>query len=899
MTSLSLKIKLSVMDHTAPHHSRRAFLTTGLTATALAAAPPPAQTGGSPSTLLDVDFRKLVSRADLVYDKPASRSEEGIPVGNGRMGSLVWTTPTELRFQVNRVDVYGNNSATNSFIERNYDYCGGCAYVDVGFAGFGDDPFPESGFAQRLSVYDGLLTVNGRGVTSRILAWPAQDVMSVEVEDARRNPEPIEVNLRMLRRNAKHFGQQLETFARDHIEMLQTRSHTAASQLVIRGNRIALTQEFREGDYCCKSAVVIGMAGRDSKPRLLNETEVRLAAAPSAGTFQVLIASAASFDPKADVLAAALGQLETAASAGFSALARETADWWHDFWSRGFLHLHSEDAVADFVERNYNYFLYLMAASSRGKFPPKFNGMIWNTGGDLRTWGAQHWFANLSCYYEALFATNRLELLDPMFDMYFGMLEACSTAARQQWGSQGMYIPETAYFDGLEKLPDDIATEMADLYLLRKPWEQRSQRFREYSQYKHPHSSRWNWIARGEWINGRFVETERGNGPYGNVSHILGSTAKIAYLYWRRYEYTLDREWLRARAYPMLKAAAEFYRNFPNVRKEADGKYHIHHVNSNESVYGARDTDEDLSAMRGAVAAAVRASEILNQDTALRSAWKEFLANLTPLPTSDDPDALKPESYAGPRVWARGRKPAVKEGPLLPDGNSLPAWFFDLCNLESKDTQALEIANNTLTQSLRGQPGPDTPVGLLSKIPIAAATLGRTEAVRFLIPNQLRGLPGPRAASNRVTANLANRMSLREGFQALDAEALGRASEALHMALMQSNPPAPAEDPVIRLGPAWPNEWDADFALRARGAFLVTSSIQKGQVAFVEIESQAGAGCQLRNPWGEGAVTLYRDGKKAESLHGSLLQFPTRQGEKIVVVPGDAAPAQFKRTVMA
>ena len=50
------------------------------------------------------------------------------------------------------------------------------------------------------------------------------------------------------------------------------------------------------------------------------------------------------------------------------------------------------------------------------------------------------------------------------------------------------------------------------------------------------------------------------------------------------------RAWLRTRAYPMLKGAAEFYRNFPNVKKGADGKYHIHNVNSNESIYGARDT---------------------------------------------------------------------------------------------------------------------------------------------------------------------------------------------------------------------------------------------------------------------------------------------------------------------
>ena len=44
------------MDHSVPQHTRRGFLTTGLTATALAVAPSPAQSGGSGSTLLDVDF---------------------------------------------------------------------------------------------------------------------------------------------------------------------------------------------------------------------------------------------------------------------------------------------------------------------------------------------------------------------------------------------------------------------------------------------------------------------------------------------------------------------------------------------------------------------------------------------------------------------------------------------------------------------------------------------------------------------------------------------------------------------------------------------------------------------------------------------------------------------------
>jgi hypothetical protein len=35
--------------------------------------------------------------------------------------------------QLNRVDVYASNAASNSFVEPHNDYCGGCAYLDVDF----------------------------------------------------------------------------------------------------------------------------------------------------------------------------------------------------------------------------------------------------------------------------------------------------------------------------------------------------------------------------------------------------------------------------------------------------------------------------------------------------------------------------------------------------------------------------------------------------------------------------------------------------------------------------------------------------------------------------------------------------------------------------------------------
>src|SRR5512146_1253572 len=84
-----------------------------------------AQARAADASALSVDYRNLISRADLDYDKPTSRSEEGMPVGNGRMGSLVWTTPSALHFQINRVDVFGEDSYTTSFRKQDSDYASG------------------------------------------------------------------------------------------------------------------------------------------------------------------------------------------------------------------------------------------------------------------------------------------------------------------------------------------------------------------------------------------------------------------------------------------------------------------------------------------------------------------------------------------------------------------------------------------------------------------------------------------------------------------------------------------------------------------------------------------------------------------------------------------------------
>lgn len=799
----------------------------------------------------EVNYEELVSRASLTYDKPVSRSEEGMPVGNGRMGSLVWTTPSALRFQLNRVDVFANNSASDNFYERNTDYCNGVGFVDIDF--LSEDAFTNEDFKQHLSCYDGLVKVESKNISARSLAWNEHDVMAVAIEDRRSLTGSIHINLRALR-----------------LPLTKRGNHQAISTVNVIDNKIVLVQVFNEDKYYCSSSVVMEVVG-DAKASFVNETTVRLSLSQGKGNFTVLMATASSFNPAEDIVAASLKKLDLAKGQGFEGMYQSNKRWWKDFWEKSFVQLHSEDAKADLIEKNYTYYLYVIGSSSRGAYPPKFNGMLWTTAGDERQWGSLYWGANQSCLYNALFPTNRGELMDPMFNMYSSMRESCEVAAQQQWGSKGIFIPETVAFDGLAALPNEIADEMRALYLLEKPWNGRSLQFKEYASTKLPFLSRWNWKKDEGWKEGRWHSSDKGCGPFGHTSHIFSRGAKIAYQYWLKYEYTLDREWLKNEAYPILKGVTEFYRNFPHLKKELDGKYHIRHINDNESIWDGHNTIEEIASIRGLFPVAIKASELLNVDADLRVLWKEILNNLSPLPSSTD-YGKTPSSQ--PNIWVRSLPPVVHgEGNRPPDPNTLPVWYFDLCTLES-DSAMQNMGQATFDAYFTSGIDSSTRVQVLSKLPITGALLGRVSATKFLIPNQIE------TAEVKV---LPNRMDLREGFQATSIQRLGRAAEALHYALCQSVPSQPGAEPVIHIFPAWPTEWDARFKLLCRGGFLVSSSMQKGNVESVQIISQAGSVCRIRNPWPDTEVVLYRNNKKWKQSKEGLLVFSTSKGDRFML----------------
>lgn len=805
----------------------------------------------------DLNLATAVSRGDLDYSSPATRSDEGMPVGNGRMGSLVWTTPSAIKFQINRCDVFGEDSSSVSFPHADADYASGCGYIDINMASAGPDVFTAPAFRQHLSLYDGLMTAYGAGVTARVLAWHAHDVMAVEVEDRREHPEPVNIDLRMLRYAVAYFDNMNWQLTANHAVVYRTANHYAASQLHVRDGAILLTQRFSEKDFFDSSAIAISVVGRESRARFLNETTVQLSVAAGTGKFTILIGSAATFDRQQDVGDLALQPLRAATALGdFGSLAAENAKWWRDFWAKGYVAMHSDDGQADFVGSNYLYFLYLMASSSRGAYPPRFGGMLWYTTGDMRRWGSQYWHANTDAYYRDLMPSGHLDLMDPFFSLYYGMYDACALAAQQQWDSKGIYLPEVTFFNGPERIPDSLVHEFQDLFLVRKPYSQASKEFLAYVQTKNCLNARYNFLTFGTFINGVYVAPNKGAGIFGHCTHFLSGSAGIASQFWQRFEFSGDQAFLRDKAYPMIKGVAEFYANFPNLRKEADGKYHIYHVNRIESDWDSQDTPSELGAMRTIFPLAIHASRILGVDEDLRPHWQDIVDHLAP-PAPGSHNRGDFDQTKG--VYAHQVADEVSAASGLP-----------IPHADAASGPANAPVGTTRANSVFG--------GFVGRGAGAIEPLGNERELkrRFLGFNMTGGFIDP--AGDGGAQIFRNRLRLREGPGAIDAEHLAGLAFGIHQSLLTSSVGDSPATSTIQIFPSWPKDWAVTFRLLARGGTTVTASQRDGKVLSVTLEPTLAGMVAFKNPWAPASAKLSR-GNTTETLNGETFEIATQPGE--------------------
>ncbi|MBT5876163.1 MAG: hypothetical protein HOH43_22235 [Candidatus Latescibacteria bacterium] len=762
-----------------------------------------------------------------------------MPIGNGRMGTLVWTTPASVAFQINRVDVFAVNRNTGGrHFPGSTDYCGGCSEMRVSTGG---EPFvPGKAFRQSLSLQTAQCTVTGKGVTVTCYVAAQDDVLIVTVTDERREPEPIEVTLGMWREPEVREG-----------------GHSAAYSFRQTAENISVVQTFRETDHYCSSAVAVSSPGNDACIVGVSANSRTLSLPPAFGTRTILVSSAASMDENNDVCADAEGILATlSASDAVSAAEERHIRWWHAFWERSFVEIKSTDGRGEQAARDRLLFLYHMASSSRGAFPPKWNGSIFSTEGDTRAWGSQFWLWTTEMLYWPLHAADAGDLAAPFFAMYRSALPAMENAALQRWNAKGMFLPETMPFDGPTALPASLVEPYRDR-LLHNPHDS------EVSADLVAHCE-YDWH-----LEASTRRDDRTPDGYSWISHVTSSGAELAVHAWWRYRFTGDRHWLLTYAYPLLHGVAEFYRGL--ARRGADGYWHMHRTNAHEDFWGVTDSIMDLAAIRGVLPLAIHAAEQLDLDVDLRAEWQQFLHGLAPYPMGHDGRARAlTDGALADDAWAAGYLDAVNGSHNVGDVQLSPIFPFEDWTIETRDPSMDTIARSTLERvPLHQHVLAGGALKTAIRTPIAAVRTGAGEKLPEILQRY-------RAAF----APLPNGFSLFEGSTAHSVEHLGLLTLTLQEALLQSVAPTPGSPEVMNVFPAWPKKWDVSFRLLARGGFLVSASMRGGAIGPIDIESRLGEACRVRNPWPHPCRVETGDGKvyKNMDITDGMIRLSTRPG---------------------
>ena len=168
------------------------------------------------------------------------------------MGTTVWTTPSSVKFQINRGDVFATDKNHAGHMIGSIDYRGACAWLEIDLGG---EPLARGGpFQQRLSIYDAETTL--QGVRVRCFISAVTDVLVVEVDDQRSQPEDIRVTVSMWR--DRLVTTSLTSWP---VRNFQTGTHVVEYSFTGRDNTLLLVQEFNEvrelrpETYYCASAV--------------------------------------------------------------------------------------------------------------------------------------------------------------------------------------------------------------------------------------------------------------------------------------------------------------------------------------------------------------------------------------------------------------------------------------------------------------------------------------------------------------------------------------------------------------------------------------------------------------------------------------------------------------------
>ena len=365
---------------------------------------------------------------------------------------------------------------------------------------------------------------------------------------------------------------------------------------------------------------------------------------------------------------------------------------------------------------------------------------------------------------------------------------------------------------------------------------------------------------------------------------------------WYLYEYSLDKEYLEKDAFPVFVGLCEFFCDIFKFDEDR-GYYSVFPDVSPEQGPLTHDSIITVACVKYLFKFTLEAGKILGKELPIFDKCREIMNNMAPYPITEKDGMygvhLK-DSYDAPDEMFI-RHPSM----LMP---LFPIAEFDI----NSDKKMVEILSNTI-DFLEDR----AEIGIFggSWIAACAARLGRGQtALRLLyergIDHMLR--------SNGLTAEKTDRfinfclVSRQPLYYPCMMEFTGEMLAALNEMLVQSH------NGVIRVFPAIPdgdpeyerslrhgysfneyfdrfNKYDAWNDVRfdkllCKGAFEVTASLKNRKIEFIKIYSKKGGKACVTSPFADDSYSVYSEGRTIDfECKDGLFLFDTTEGKSYVI----------------
>lgn len=470
--------------------------------------------------------------ATLWYTSPAENWDNALPVGNGRLGAMVFGNPTKERIQLNEDSMWpggpdwGNAKGTpqnlehirtlikqgdvhlaDSLIVDYFSY----QWVTRSHQTMGDlfidfESKSISDYKRSLNLNTAVVSstykVDGYNTSQEVFASAADDVLVVKI--ATENPNGLNYTLSLSR-------------PEDHGHKTVTVSTPTNSQIKMLGEVTQYGGQVHSKpfplDYGVKFETLLDVT-KTSGTVTKTANGLSLKNVKEAVLY---IVCNTSFYGK-DYSSKNQNSLNTLHSKSYQDILKHHIEDYQNLYNRTVLDLGHDEfnniptdqrlakvkegkQDIDLAEKLFNYGRYLLISSSRPNTNPANLQGIWNEHIEA-PWNADyHLNINLQMNYWLANVTNLSECELPLFDLVDRLIERGKLLAKEQYGLSGT-----------------VAHQTTDLW--GTPWMRASKPY-------------WgSWIHGGGWIS----------------QH-----------YWEHYRFTQDTTFLRERAYPAIKAYAEFY----------------------------------------------------------------------------------------------------------------------------------------------------------------------------------------------------------------------------------------------------------------------------------------------------------------------------------------------------